>query len=189
VTDPRLGTVHSEADDIAPWRRRLDLAVVGAVGGPAGWLVRHWLALFNLVALATVVGALATPFLREAGLADPAAVVERAYRWICLQRPDHSFFLLGHQVPLEQRMLAMAAAQFVGGLLYAKARGHLPPLDWRLLVVGFLPATLDVVSQMLGWRESTGLLRTFTGWLFSLALVLWAYPLIDRALARGPSRA
>jgi uncharacterized membrane protein len=189
VRRPLSAPAAAGLDGMAPWRRRVDRVLLGAVGAFAAGFARHWLAVLNLIAAGTVVGALATPVLREAGLADPAAVVERAYRWICPQRPDHSFFLLGHQVPLEQRMLAMAAAQFVGGLLYAKARGHLPPLDWRLLVVGFLPATLDVVSQMLGWRESTGLLRTFTGWLFSLALVLWAYPLIDRALARGPSRA
>jgi uncharacterized membrane protein len=179
---------ESDRSDVASWRGRIDAALAPGLESLLVWPVAHWLLLANLLAGLTVLGALATPLLRWAGLDPSAAWIEALYRHICPQRPSHSFFWLGHQVPLEQRMLAMAAGQLVGGLLYAAARWRMPPLDWRVLVVGLAPALIDVFSQTLGWRQSTGLLRTLTGGLFGVAFALWAYPLLDRLLdaAVGP---
>lgn len=121
--------------------------VLGGLGRLVRWSVDHWLLLVNALAALTLFGALASPIVRAAGLEPAAAWIDGLYRYIRLQRPSHSFFLLRHQVSLDQRMLAMAAAQLVGGLLYAKARGHLPPLDWRLFVLGFPPATVGDQAQ------------------------------------------
>lgn len=183
-----LESADRSSDEVAAWRRRADALLGPGLERLVLWPIEHWLLLANAIAALTVLGALATPLLRTAGLDPAAAWVEALYRTICPQRPSHSFFLVGHQVPLEQRMLAMAAAQLVGGLLYGKARRHLPPLDWRLLVLGLVPAALDVFSQTLGWRDSTWLARTLTGWLAGLAFVLWAYPFLDRLLLGTPLR-
>lgn len=172
------------AGDVALRVRRTDRPLAGELESITAGPLRHWLPLTNALVAATVLGALASPVVREAGLADLADAVETTYRAICLQRPDHSFFLLGHQVPLEQRMLAMAAGQLVGGLLYGLARWRLRPLPLLVLLLCTLPIAADVFSQTIGLRESTWAMRSLTGALFSLALVFWAYPFIDRALVR-----
>ena len=180
-----------DLDNIAAWRRALDRRVVGGVGWAVRALRRHWLLLFNLAAGLTLLGALAAPVLDALELSAPAAAIRTAYLLLCPQRAAHSYFLFGHQLALEQRPLAMVAAQLLGGLAYAVARPRLAPLGWLPFVALSLPMAWDVLSQTVGLRTSDWLARTWTGALFNLAFVAWFYPRMDRASGRraaGPVR-
>lgn len=145
----------------------------------------HWLAATNTLIGVVLLGAFAAPLLAATGLADAAQQVHTWYLVLCPQRPEHSYFVLGQQTALEQREIAIFAAQLVAGLMYAhpawRARSQLG--FWWLVVLS-LPMAMDVLSQMLGWRDSDWFARSWTGALFGLASVLWIYPYVDEAL--GP---
>ena len=155
------------------------------LAGPPGpaWLERHWLLAANALNGLVIGGAVLAPWLRASGWEPLATLLYLAYRSLCLQRPSHSFFLFGHQLALEHRMLAIALGLLLGGLLFALLRDRLRPLDRRLLVLLNLPMLLDVLSQTIGLRDSTWPWRVGTGLLGSLAAVWWAYPHLGRAFA------
>lgn len=150
-------------------------------------LWRHWLLVTNGAAGLLLVAAILPPVLDALGLDAAAATIRAAYRVICAQRPSHLFFLFGYPVALEQRMLAIDAAQLVGGLLNAGRRGRVAPLGWAPLAALTLPVAWDGFSQMLGLRDSDWLTRSWTGGLFALASVAATYPRVDRLL-RSPGR-
>jgi uncharacterized membrane protein len=146
-------------------------------------LERHWLLAVNLVVALGIAGSALAPLFAARGWARLATLAYLAYRPMCPQRPDHSFFLLGHKMALEQRMLALAGGLLVGGLLFAPVRRRLRPLDWRLVVLAALPTLIDVLSQAVGLRDSTWQWRVATAIPFCLAFVWWAYPHLERTLA------
>lgn len=154
-----------------------------ALASGATWLARHWLLLFNGLNGLVVAGTVLAPWLRARGWEPLATLLYWSYRPLCLQRPSHSFFLFGHQLALEQRMVAIFGGLLLGGLLFAPLRGRLRPLDWCLLVLLNLPMLVDVLSQTVGLRDSTWPWRVATGLLGSLAVVWWAYPRLEHAFA------
>lgn len=160
----------------------------GRVGAPAApWLARHWLLVANGLNGLAIAGAALAPWLRAQGREPLATLLYLAYRPFCLQRPSHSFFLFGHQLALEHRMLAIALGLLIGGVLFAPLRSRLRPLDWRLLVALNVPMLIDVLSQTVGLRDSTWQWRLLTGLLGSLAAIWWAYPALERAFATIPA--
>ena len=153
--------------------------------GPAPW--RRWLLLANLAVGLTLAGAVLAPALDALGLGAAADAIRTTYLLLCGQRPAHSYFPFGYQMALEQRLVAMFAAQLVGGLAYAAWRSRVAPLGPVAFALLTLPIAWDGMSQLLGLRESEWLTRTWTGGFFSLALVAFAYPRVDRLLRpRGP---
>lgn len=153
----------------------------------AGWITRHWLLLANVVTGLMVAGAVLAPALDALGFDSAGAAIRAAYQLVCAQRPSHSSFPFGHQLALEDRMIAMAVAQLVGGLAYAVWRDQVTALGWLPFVFLSIPMAWDGFSQMFGLRDSDWLTRTWTGALFSVASVAVAYPRVDRIL-RPPSR-
>lgn len=147
------------------------------------WLAEHWLLACNALTGLTVGGAVLAPLLGALGWSALATLVYLAYRSICLQRPSHSFFILGYKLALEQRTLAIFGGLLLGGVLYAPLRDRLRPLGWRPLVLLNAPMLVDVLSQTVGLRDSTWLWRVATGLLGGLAVVWWAYPRCERAFA------
>ncbi|MBI4491658.1 MAG: DUF2085 domain-containing protein [Chloroflexi bacterium] len=150
-------------------------------------LAAHWLPLANLAMALTLAGAVAAPALRAVELDVAAEAIYTLYLLLCPQRPSHSYFLFGYQLALEQRPVAMVAVQLAAGLAYILVRGRLRPLDWRWLALFSLPLAWDGFSQMFDLRDSDWLTRSWTGGLFNLALVWWAYPRLDRALLPAPT--
>ena len=181
---PRIGT---GSDQGATVRRVREARPTRGPSRVEAWLWQHWLLVTNGAAGLLLVGAILPPVLDTLGLDAAAATIRAAYQVICAQRPSHSFFLFGYQLALEQRMLAIDAAQLVGGLLYAGRRGRVAPLGWGPLAVLTLPIAWDGFSQMLGLRDSDWLTRSWTGGLFALASVAATYPRVDRLL-RSPGR-
>jgi uncharacterized membrane protein len=88
--------------------------------------------------------------------------------------------VLGYQVAMCQRDLAIFGAMLVTGVALAlvSRRRDFRGLPLPFLVLATIPAALDGVSQLLGLRESTAVLRTATGALFGAAVALVVLPML-----------
>lgn len=120
---------------------------------------------------------------------------------------------LGYKIALCQRDIGIYLFVLVGGLLYAMLRNriNIKPLPILLfIVIGLAPIAIDGFSQLFSYwstpldgsapsglaatvqsifplRESTPLLRAFTGAWFGLALVWLAYPHVNESM-KGTER-
>jgi len=87
--------IRAELDGIAPWRQRLDRTLRNRAERLHDWATAHWLLLANSLAAYILLGAVAAPLLSLAGLSASSQAIYAAYRWLCPQRPTHSYFLFG----------------------------------------------------------------------------------------------
>jgi uncharacterized membrane protein len=101
---------------------------------------------------------------------------------------------LGYKVALCERDVAIYAAIFVFGLIFAATRRRLPKLPWYLwIALGLVPIGLDGVSQLLSqpplsfitFRESTPLLRVLTGSLFGFFTAWFGYPFVEESMVES----
>jgi uncharacterized membrane protein len=147
-------------------------------------VARHWLLAVNVLGGIVAALPLLAPWLLAHGARFPARAIFLAFRLICHQRPDRSFFVFGQQMAYCERNTAMYTGVFALGLGYALVRGHLRPLRplrWRWMFLLWVPMALDGFTQLFGWRESTWELRVVTGALFALACAWVGFPLLERA--------
>lgn len=158
-----------------PLGQRAEGAARAALGG-AMWLARHWLALANGFFLALLGGSALPPMLMAAGVPGMASPLFSAYGALCHQLPYRSFSLLGYQMAICERDVAIYGSLAFAGLLFGLARERLDPLPWRWYFALLLPLAIDGSTQALGLRESTWELRLITGSLFGTATALLAYP-------------
>jgi uncharacterized membrane protein len=106
--------------------------------------------------------------------------------------------LMGYKMALCERDMAIYAAIFLFGLLYAATGRRLKPLHWLgWILIGMVPIGLDGFSQLfsqmewnwlvalLPYRESTPLLRVITGALFGFATAWFAYPYMEESMAES----
>jgi uncharacterized membrane protein len=104
--------------------------------------------------------------------------------------------VMGYKMALCERDMAIYAAIFLFGILYALTGRRLKPLHWTLwILIGIAPVGLDGFSQLfsqmewtwlmrlLPYRESTPFLRVLTGGLFGFATAWFAYPSIEESMA------
>ncbi len=71
--------------------------VVVGIDRSVYWLSKHWLAVFNTIALIYVGLPILAPVLMNAGLESPARVIYTMYSPLCHQMSQRSFFLFGDQ--------------------------------------------------------------------------------------------
>jgi uncharacterized membrane protein len=110
---------------------------------------------------------------------------------------------IGYKTALCQRDMAIYGAMLLFGVLFALTGKKWRPLPiWLWLLFGIVPIGLDGVSQLIGqwlslgvldflmpalswWpvRESTPLMRTFTGFLFGFTTAWFGFPLVEEAMA------
>jgi uncharacterized membrane protein len=178
-------TINGEERLIGISRRRqaLDRLLAGAVGATADTLRRHWLLLVNLALTLVVGGALTTPVFYALGWSRLASGLFAAYHLVCSQIPSHSYFILGHQLGLCARNLAIYGSLLGGSLIFHIVRAWLPILPGPLWLLTVAPMALDGGTQLFGWRESTWGLRTLTGVLFGLGACWFVLPQIERVAA------
>jgi uncharacterized membrane protein len=96
---------------------------------------------------------------------------------------------LGYKVAFCQRDVAIYGGMLLFGLIYAGSKKRVPPLHWAIWVaVGMGPIAVDGFSQLLSqiprfelwdYRESTPLLRTFTGAVFGFLTAWFGFPLLE----------
>lgn len=102
-----------------------------------------------------------------------------------LQRPqyvgDHDH---GYKIALCQRDMAIYGSMLVAGLVYGLARRRRPiaPIKLAVFALFLIPIAVDGLSQLPGWRESNWVLRTITGTLFGVGVILLAYPYVQAAM-------
>jgi uncharacterized membrane protein len=116
------------------------------------------------------------PFLRMALGNAATAPLYSAYSLICPQRDDHTWFINGVPMAMEQRMVSMYLAFGLAGLgyvLWSRMRRPLPTWIAALLIA---PVIIDVAISTAGILPSTATSRLWTGALSAVAIVWWAYP-------------
>ncbi|MCB0215544.1 MAG: DUF2085 domain-containing protein [Chloroflexi bacterium] len=88
---------------------------------------------------------------------------------------------LGYQVAFCQRDAAIWLSLLAASLILAwrLRRGPVRPLRMRWYLISLIPIALDGLTQLVGLRESTPLLRTLTGAIFGAATAWLVLPLLD----------
>ena len=152
-------------------------------------LASTWLPLVDGTVGLILLGALLAPLCDAAGLPELSDRIHFAYLLLCPQRPEHSYFLLGYQLALEHREIAMLVSLLLGSALYRVRRAQKWKIPLWLMLVASLPMLWDVLSQAAGLRESDWFTRTWTAGLFTLTYVFWLYPALDQLARPTPSRA
>jgi uncharacterized membrane protein len=151
------------------------------------WFLRNWIWVASGWAALVVVGAIITPILAANGFETLSWLLYKAYRILCPQRPDHSWFISGHKMGFEQRDTAMFVAGAIGGPLYLLVRGDWR-ISWKIAVLASVPMLIDVATQVVGWRDSDGFWRAWTGGLSVLGFIAWMYPRLDVDFRQGLER-
>jgi uncharacterized membrane protein len=169
------------------WERKLNHAV--------NWSLRHWLLLVNGLAL-TYAG---LPWLSPVARATGHPLIGQAlfvlYTPLCHQLPQRSFFVCGHQVAFCHRCAAMYTSIFVAGLLFGLLRRRIRPAALKVGALLLLPMLLDGGTHLLddvfglgfrGGGDAIGTLnfwlRMLTGVLVGVAVLVAAYPRLERDL-------
>ncbi len=98
---------------------------------------------------------------------------------------------IGYKLALCERDVAIYGAILLFGVVYALSGMKIPGLHWALwILIGLGPIGLDGFSQLLSqppfnlfdYRESTPILRAFTGALFGLTTAWFGYPLVESTM-------
>jgi uncharacterized membrane protein len=161
-----------------------------AVEWLVAFIVHHWLLIANLAFFLFVAPPFLAPLLEAAGLHLPARIIFLVYRPTCHQLPERSYFILGHQVAVCARCAALYVSFWGMGLVYALVSGvwrarvpvwRAPALRW--VGVATIPLAVDGLTQLVGLRTSTNLLRTFTGVLTGGAAGAFIYPYMHLGFA------
>lgn len=134
---PHRRPVTGPARELALWANRRIL-----------WLAQHWLAVFNTFFFLYVGLPFLAPILLAYGYTDAANILYNLYRATCHQLPSRSYFILGEQVAICHRDVAIYAAFLLGGLGYGLVRPHLKPPQVRWYVFFLWPIALDAGMQL-----------------------------------------
>ena len=138
-----------------------------------------------------------SPLLRSWGYERLGRALFRMYTTLCHQLPERSFFVGGYQLCYCHRCTALYTGLLLLSVLYALGRWQ-RAISTRLLLLLALPIIVDGVWHMLndvlpalGLRSADNAvgslnfwLRMLTGVLFSIGVVLWAYPRFQRELGQ-----
>jgi uncharacterized membrane protein len=154
------------------------------------------------------------PLLDTWGMKGAYSAIFAAYRLVCLQTPDRSPSVGGHQCCLCWRCIAIYAGSLLFGVLYTLGRdGRLPHMRWltqgvglKGLIIFSLPAFADGLSHTLGLRagplyahspnfwlgwgefQADWLLRMATALLATVGAVRFLCPRLDKIAERYTRR-
>ena len=152
---------------------RIDAGVV--------WFARHWA--YGLAALAApiVLMPLLAPLLEAKGYHNAARAIFFMYGFVCHQRPERSFHLLGEQMAFCARDFAIALTVLVALVFIALVPrvSIIRPASLSAAVIASIPMAVDGSTQLVGLRESTAELRLVTGVLFAIGWAWFALPRMD----------
>jgi uncharacterized membrane protein len=92
---------------------------------------------------------------------------------------------VGWKVAFCERDVAIYGAIFLTGLVYGLVRGRLQGwrMPFRYFLIFLVPMGIDGVLQLFGLYESTWYRRTFTGVIFGIGAVFFAYPYLEEGFA------
>lgn len=129
----------------------------------------HWLVSINSFFLIYAGLPILAPILLATGHQTIAQAIYWVYSHLCHQLPSHSFFILGEQVAICQRCLAMHGMMLLFGLVYGLTRRRVRPLPLGWYLLFLIPLGLDgglqfvselvrVAPFLLYWLWGVGLL-------------------------------
>lgn len=148
-------------------------------------MTRHWLGLMNGVLLVITGLSLLAPYLEHAGHPISGLLIYKAFRLLCHQKPERCFYAFGHPMAVCSRCFSVYASFLTIGLAFAAWRAltkrHWEEIPLWMLGVLAIPMALDGLTQLVGLRESTQVLRTITGTLVGTGVGLFVYPFLARA--------
>ncbi len=141
---------------------------------------RHWLGIVIFHLLAFVVGSVEAPVLVYLDHPWTARLVYGFYGLFCHQQPSRCLFLFGAPLAICSRCLAF----YLSLLVFALAVGikRINPISPRSAVILAGPAALDALLQAVRLTESTNLVRLTTGLLLGMAVSLYLFPRIQKAV-------
>ncbi|MDE1797966.1 MAG: DUF2085 domain-containing protein, partial [Candidatus Micrarchaeota archaeon] len=94
----------------------------------------------------------------------------------------------GYKVPVCSRDVGIYGLMLLGGLAWPFVRKphsrRWPWIGW--LVLALLPTAIDGFTQLFGWRESTNLLRLWTGAIMGLGMAFFLIPACNAILNHYP---
>jgi uncharacterized membrane protein len=138
------------------------------------WLSNHWLAVFNTVFLLYGGVPFLAPVLLAYGYYEAANAIYAFYKISCHQLPSRAYFILGQQVALCEREIAIYATMLVGGIAFNFVRDRLQPPALRWYVFFLVPIALDGGMAMASeWLQVTNMVS------------LWAIGLIALGITSG----
>jgi len=141
-----------------------------AVGTLIAGLFRHWAITLSSLAGSLVFVALAVAIIPDQSHTGWAYFL---FRLLCHQKPERSFFLRGHQVPLCERCLALYFGIWLGGVIFVVSRRRSGISQPWAPIAAWIPLLADAITQWLGFRESNAILRVWTGALAGIVLALF----------------
>jgi uncharacterized membrane protein len=145
---------------------------------------RHWLGIINFHLFLFIFGSVLAPYLSYSGQQEIAKYIYEFYGFSCHQMPSRSFFVFDHKVAICARCFSFYASMLILGLLLSLK--NVRPLHRRTAFFLALPIMMDVLSQTLGIKESTHLVRVTTAVLLSLSLSFYIYPRIQNSIDAIP---
>ena len=208
MTQTHLDEVPSSTPALDIWTQRLTRFVTALVR----WISVHWLLVANLsLGAYTGLPALA-PVLMQTGYLRAANLLYTAFKPLCHQLPERSFFLFGQQlvysyselsrflggaeVPARyigapvlgfkiavcERDVAINLTMFLFGVVFIMLRRWFKPLPVKAFVAMIIPMAIDGTGQLIGLWTSTWWSRLGTGFLFGLACVWLTYPYVEQGM-------
>jgi uncharacterized membrane protein len=109
--------------------------------------------------------------------------IYQLFSYLCHQLPYRSLFYEDLKMPVCARCASIYVATALG-LVFFRLKGFGKKefkMNWLLFALLFAPTALDGTTQLLGWRESTNLLRLATGFPYGIGYaygIAWALPFI-----------
>jgi uncharacterized membrane protein len=170
--------------EVSPWRKELSGRIVRGLLRFCRFIGKHWLWILNAVSFFYLIMGFLVPVLEGAGWGWLSRPLFDFCHLVCVQDPNHSFHINGHQMAVCERCLAIYAAMGLLGLLFQMVRYRLRPITlWQYGLLA-LPMALDGFTQLFGWRESTWELRLLSGAIFGLGTVWYMYPQLEAWMGR-----
>ena len=132
-------------------------------------------------------GILLAPLLASIGASAASDGLYGVYARTCHQLPERSLFVFGRQMAVCSRCFGIYFGSFAGAVsapvLFLKKKARPPGL--RIVLVALLPLAIDGVTQLLGLRTSTNMLRLATGAVFGCVFTVYLLPLVAAREARA----
>lgn len=115
------------------------------------WAAKHWLLFINLFFLLYFGLPILAPILRANHYELLAYPIYKVYSHLCHQLPSHSYFIMGYQVALCQRCLAIYISMFAGGLFFSvdMVRQNARPLSFKWYLLCLVPMAVDGGMQLI----------------------------------------
>lgn len=145
-----------------------------------------FLLLINIAVFVYIALAFAAPILKHYGYNNISNIIYFLYSFVCHQKPERSFFILGEQMAFCSRdTFLFLGLQIVSILALFKITLKINIKNWILLVLA-LPMILDGSIQLIAevisiatnaspFYESTNILRSITGIFFGFSVGWFFY--------------